>query len=236
MGNVIRYSDQLYGAWGSLEDALRTGKPALPAQTYLGDDPARTRALRAGHARTCAGHRARAGADARPARAGARCSTSAAGRAPIRCCSPSAFPACSAEVLELPGVAAVARELVAAAGAQRARHAARRRLPQRRFRLGQGRGADVRHVPSRNRAGLPRPDRACRGLPQPRRPAGGQRRVHRRGRLPARLRGDVRPEHDADRPRRRRARRCRREALDGRLRLAGAAHACRCRRRCRTAW
>ena len=43
MGNVIRYSDQLYGTWGKLEDALRSGRPALPAETYLGDDPARTR-------------------------------------------------------------------------------------------------------------------------------------------------------------------------------------------------
>jgi len=43
MGNAIRYSDQLYSTWGSLEDALRSGRPALAAETYLGDDPARTR-------------------------------------------------------------------------------------------------------------------------------------------------------------------------------------------------
>ncbi len=62
-------------------------------------------------------------------------------------------------------------------------------------------------------------DRARRGLPEPWRPAGGQRRVHRPGRMPADLRRDVRPQHDADRPRRRRARRCRRDALDGGQRI-----------------
>ena len=43
MGTVIHYSDQLYTAWGHLEDALRSGQPALPAQSYLGDDAQRTR-------------------------------------------------------------------------------------------------------------------------------------------------------------------------------------------------
>ena len=32
MGNVLRYSDQLYSTWGGLEQSLRTGQPALPAQ------------------------------------------------------------------------------------------------------------------------------------------------------------------------------------------------------------
>ena len=31
MGNVIGYSDQLYATWGKLEEALRSGRPALPA-------------------------------------------------------------------------------------------------------------------------------------------------------------------------------------------------------------
>ena len=38
MGGAMRYSDQLYDTWGRLEQALRSGRPALPAETYLGDD------------------------------------------------------------------------------------------------------------------------------------------------------------------------------------------------------
>ena len=43
LGNALRYSDNLYSTWGRLEASLRSGKPALSPQSYLGDDPARTR-------------------------------------------------------------------------------------------------------------------------------------------------------------------------------------------------
>jgi len=43
MGNAIRYSDNLYGAWGDLETALREDRPAVAAETYLGRDPQKTR-------------------------------------------------------------------------------------------------------------------------------------------------------------------------------------------------
>jgi predicted O-methyltransferase YrrM len=43
MGNAIRYSDNLYDAWGHLETAMREGKPAVPAASYLGSDPEKTR-------------------------------------------------------------------------------------------------------------------------------------------------------------------------------------------------
>ncbi len=43
MGNAISYSDNLYGAWGQLEVALRENRPTMPAQTYLGTDPQQTR-------------------------------------------------------------------------------------------------------------------------------------------------------------------------------------------------
>ncbi len=43
MGNAIRYSDNLYSAWGQLEQALREGRPSMPAEEYLGRDPAMTR-------------------------------------------------------------------------------------------------------------------------------------------------------------------------------------------------
>lgn len=43
MGNAVRYSDDLYATWGKLEQALREGRPPLAAESYLGDDPERTR-------------------------------------------------------------------------------------------------------------------------------------------------------------------------------------------------
>lgn len=116
MGNVIRYSDQLYATWGKLEDALRSGQPALPAATYLGDDPARTRGF------VVAMHERALGI----ARAlvplidlSGRRSMLDVGGGPgtYSVLLTERHPGLKSEVLELPGVAAVARELVAAAGA-----------------------------------------------------------------------------------------------------------------------
>jgi SAM-dependent methyltransferase len=43
MGNSFRYSDDLYNTWGLLEQALRDDAPQLPPAQYLGDDAERTR-------------------------------------------------------------------------------------------------------------------------------------------------------------------------------------------------
>jgi predicted O-methyltransferase YrrM len=43
LGNAIRYSDDLYGTWGRLEQALREDLPQLPTAEYTGDDANRTR-------------------------------------------------------------------------------------------------------------------------------------------------------------------------------------------------
>ena len=116
MGNVIRYSDQLYATWGSLEDALRSGKPALAAQTYMGDDPARTRAfVMAMHERALGIARALVGIlDLQGRRA---MLDVGGGPGTYSVMLTERFPGLRSEVLEWPGVAAVARELVAAAGA-----------------------------------------------------------------------------------------------------------------------
>ena len=45
IGNTIQYSDNLYATWGRLEEALRTDEPQLLEDSYLGDDPATTRAF-----------------------------------------------------------------------------------------------------------------------------------------------------------------------------------------------
>jgi hypothetical protein len=116
MGNVIQYSDQLYATWGRLEEALRSGKPALPAQTYLGDDPKRTRSfVMAMHERALGIARALVGLlDLQGRRS---MLDVGGGPGTYSVLLTERFPGLRSEVIELPGVAAVARELVAAAGA-----------------------------------------------------------------------------------------------------------------------
>jgi predicted O-methyltransferase YrrM len=116
MGNVIRYSDQLYGAWGQLEGAVRSGRPALPAETYLGDDPVRTRAfVMAMHERALG--IARVLVHVLDLTGRRSMLDVGGGPGTYSVLLTERFPGLRAEVLELPGVAAVARELVAAAGA-----------------------------------------------------------------------------------------------------------------------
>lgn len=116
MGNVIRYSDQLYGTWGKLEDALRSGRPALPAETYLGDDPARTRSfVQAMHERALG--IARSLVSILDLHGRHAMLDVGGGPGTYSVLLTERFPGLHSEVLELPGVAAVARELVAAAGA-----------------------------------------------------------------------------------------------------------------------
>jgi predicted O-methyltransferase YrrM len=116
MGNVIRYSDQLYGAWGQLEQAVRQGQPALPAETYLGDDPARTRAfVIAMHERALGIARALVAVLDLSGRK--TMLDVGGGPGTYSVLLTERFSGLMSEVLELPGVAAVARELVASAGA-----------------------------------------------------------------------------------------------------------------------
>ena len=116
MGNVIQYSDQLYDTWGKLEQSVRSGKPALAAETYLGEDRARTRRfVQAMHERALGIARTLVGMldlDGRRALLDV-----GGGPGTYSVLLTQRFPGLSAEVIELPGVAAVARELIAAAGA-----------------------------------------------------------------------------------------------------------------------
>jgi predicted O-methyltransferase YrrM len=43
LGDAIRYSDDLYQTWGSLEQALRSGAPPMAAESYTGEDAQQTR-------------------------------------------------------------------------------------------------------------------------------------------------------------------------------------------------
>lgn len=116
MGNVIRYSDQLYPTWGRLEEALRCAKPALAAETYLGDDPARTRGfVQAMHERALG--IARALVPMLDLTGRRSMLDVGGGPGTYSVLLTERFPGLRSEVIELPGVAAVARELVAEAGA-----------------------------------------------------------------------------------------------------------------------
>ncbi len=43
LGNAIRYSDNMYEAWGRLDEALAEDAPPMAPESYLGGDPERTR-------------------------------------------------------------------------------------------------------------------------------------------------------------------------------------------------
>lgn len=116
MGGAMRYSDQLYDTWGRLEESLRSGEPALPAESYLGADEQRTRTfVHAMHGRAMGIARALVAVLDLSGRRHMLDVGGGPGTYSIllteRC------KGLHAEVLELPGVAAVAREIVAAAGA-----------------------------------------------------------------------------------------------------------------------
>jgi hypothetical protein len=116
MGNVMRYSDQLYTTWGRLEDSLRSGKPALPAESYLGDDVDRTRTfVYAMHGRAMG--IARALVEVLDLSGRKAMLDVGGGPGTYSILLTERHPGLRSEVLELPGVAAVAREIVAAAGA-----------------------------------------------------------------------------------------------------------------------
>jgi cyclopropane fatty-acyl-phospholipid synthase-like methyltransferase len=116
MGGAMRYSDQLYDTWGRLEQALRSGQPALPAQSYLGDDPERTRVfVHSMHGRAMG--IARALVEVVNLAGRRQMLDVGGGPGTYSILLTQRYPGLRSEVLELPGVAAVAREIVAAAGA-----------------------------------------------------------------------------------------------------------------------
>ena len=116
MGGAMRYSDQLYDTWGRLEEALRTGRPALAAESYLGDDVERTRTfVHAMHGRAMSV--ARMLVEVLDLAGSRRMLDVGGGPGTYSILLTQRHPGLHSEVLELPGVAAVAREIVAAAGA-----------------------------------------------------------------------------------------------------------------------
>jgi SAM-dependent methyltransferase len=116
MGRTIGYSGALFETWGRLEQALRTGQPVLAPQAYLGGGEDRTRAfVESMHERALGV--ARALVDLVDLTGRRRLLDVGGGAGTYSVMLTERHPGLVAEVLELAGVAAVARELVAGAGA-----------------------------------------------------------------------------------------------------------------------
>ena len=115
LGNAISYSDNLYATWGKLEQALREGKPPMPAEEYTGEDEEKTRHFVYGmHDRAMGIGRAMV---AMVDLSGRRQMLDVGG-------GPGTYSALFAQrhprlrsrVLDLPGVAAIAAEIIAQLG------------------------------------------------------------------------------------------------------------------------
>jgi predicted O-methyltransferase YrrM len=116
LGEALRYSDDLYGTWGRLEQALRTDAPALDAAVYLGRDQAQTRHfVRGMHNRALAVGRALVGLVDLSGRS--RMLDVGGGPGTYSALLTARYPGLVSVVLDLPDVVAIAREIVAEMGA-----------------------------------------------------------------------------------------------------------------------
>jgi len=115
LGNALRYSDDLYPVWTSLEQTLKSGQPALPTTDYTGDDEERTRHFVHGmHNRALGIGRLLV----RLVDLADRASMIDVGGGPgtYSCLFARAYPRLKARVLDLPGVVRVADEIIAEMG------------------------------------------------------------------------------------------------------------------------
>jgi protein-L-isoaspartate O-methyltransferase len=111
LANAIHYSDNLYSTWGELERAVRSGTPPKRAQTYLGEDAQETRHFVYGmHNRAMAIGRALVGMVDLVGRQ--RMLDVGGGPGTYSALLTERFEGLTADVLELEGVAAVAREIL----------------------------------------------------------------------------------------------------------------------------
>ena len=116
MANAILYSDDLYGTWGQLESALRSGTAPTRAESYLGEDDAQTRHFVYGmHDRALSIGQALpdlVDLDGRK-----RMLDAGGGPGTYSALLTARFSGLKAEVIELPGVARIGREILADTGA-----------------------------------------------------------------------------------------------------------------------
>ncbi len=116
MANAIHYSDDLYATWGELEKAVQTGVPPKSADTYLGEDEEQTRHFVYGmHDRAMAIGRALPEMIDLTGRK--KMLDVGGGPGTYSALLTERFPGLQSDVLELPGVAKIAREILDNMGA-----------------------------------------------------------------------------------------------------------------------
>jgi ubiquinone/menaquinone biosynthesis C-methylase UbiE len=112
---AIAYNRDVYAAWGRLPELARTGRPVEAPALHLGDDPERTRRfVLAMHGRALG--IGRAVVPLLPLAGSRRLLDLAGGPGTYAVLMAQAHPALACTVIDLPGVVAVARELVEQAG------------------------------------------------------------------------------------------------------------------------
>ena len=115
LGNAIRYSDNLYATWGELENTLRKGVPPMATEQYTGEDPERTRHFVYGmHDRALGIGRAMLGLVDLTGRR--QMLDVGGGPGTYSCLLAKQYPELHSRVLDLPGVAAIAEEIIASLG------------------------------------------------------------------------------------------------------------------------
>lgn len=115
MGNAIRYSDNLYDTWGKFEQALREDRPMMAPEHYLGDDPGKTRDFVYGmHDRALGIGRALVELVDLTGRR--RLLDIGGGPGTYSALLVQRYPGLRSQVLELPGVAEIAAEILESMG------------------------------------------------------------------------------------------------------------------------
>ena len=115
LGGALRYALDILPAWARLVDGVRTGRPQLEAESYLGDDPERTeRYVRAMHGRALAMGRGVAAVLALPGRRRLLDVSGGSGAYSILLCQQT--PGLSSTLCDLPAVLAVSSRLIGEAG------------------------------------------------------------------------------------------------------------------------
>ncbi len=116
LGDALRYSDDLYGPWGRLEEAVRHDHPTLPPTDILGGDPAQTRHfVRAMHQRALG--IARGLVEVIDLTGRTRLLDVGGGPGTYSALLTDRFPGLRSTVLDLPPVVAIAGEILAELGA-----------------------------------------------------------------------------------------------------------------------